>query len=321
LLSWFADSAKADIKITTATLPDGTVGSAYSATINADGCPDCAWSSTGTLPTGLSLGSAGTISGTPRSPGSFHFTVTATDKKSETASQAYTINIASSAPITLSVSGVPDTIGSAVQMPLNLVLSSAIGQPVTGQVVLTFQPDAAVARDDPAIQFSTGSRTVSFSIPAGATKAVFPSSVIAFQTGTVAGTLNLVVSSSLGGSNASHSIVVPRAGPVIASASVVKSTSGFQVQVAGFSNTRELASASFHFTAASGQTVQTSDLNVSLANLASQWYSSSTSTPFGGQFLVIVPFLVSQGSVNGLSAVTVQLQNGQGTSAAATANF
>jgi hypothetical protein len=205
-------------------------------------------------------------------------------------------------------------------MPFKLILSSAAAQAVSGQVVLTFQPDAA-ARDDPAIQFSTGSRTVSFSIPAGATQAVFSAGTPAFQTGTVAGTLNLAVTSNLLVSNPSHSLVIPRAGPFIASASVVKSSSGFQVQVAGFSNTRELASASFHFTGAPGQTLQTSDLSVSLASIASQWYSSSASTQFGGQFLVIVPFSVLQGNVSGLSAVTVQLQNGQSTSAAATANF
>jgi hypothetical protein len=268
------------------------------------------------------LGSAdGTISGTPRNAGSFSFTVIATDKKSESASQSYTINIAGPALPTLSFSGVPDTVGSGVQMPFNLILSSVAAQPVTGQVVLTFQPNAAVARDDPAIQFSTGSRTVSFSIPAGATQAVFPSSVPAFQTGTVAGTLNLAVTSNLPNGNPSHSVVIPRAGPTIASASVAKSSSGFQVQVVGFSNTRELASASFHFTAASGQTLQTSDLSIALANIASQWFTSSTSTQFGGQFLVIVPFSVSQGNVSGLSAVTVQLQNGQSASAAATANF
>jgi len=323
VLPWFTDLAQADIKITPAALPAGTVGIAYSATVKADGCSgSCSWSNNGTLPTGLSLGSAnGTISGTPRTAGSFQFTLVATDKKSESASQSYTVNIASAALPTLSFSGVPDTTGSAVQMAFNLILSSAASQTVTGQVVLTFQPDAAVARDDPAIQFSTGSRTVSFSIPAGATQAVFSPSVPAFQTGTVAGTLNLAVTTNLPVSNPSHSLVIPRAGRFIASASVVKSSSGFQVQVAGFSNTRELASAGFHFTAASGQTVQTSDLSVSLANVASQWYTSSASTQFGGQFLLIVPFSVSQGNVTGLSAVTVQLQNGQGTSAAATANF
>jgi hypothetical protein len=67
--------------------------------------------------------------------------------------------------------------------------------------------------------------------------------------------------------------------------------------------------------------LQTSDLSVNLAPQASQWYSGSTSTQFGGQFLVSVPFTLQQGAQSGLSTVSVQLQNGQSTSAPATAKF
>ena len=317
------------LSITTgSTLPGGTVGMPYSYVLTAaGGTPPYSWAlAGGALPPGMALNAeSGALTGSPGNTGAFAFTARVTDLTSAAADQSFQLTVGSTpgppATPTFSFSGVPDTTGSAIQMPFSLVLSAAATQPVTGQVVLTFQPDAAVARDDPAVQFSTGGRTVSFTVPAGATKAVFPSSGLLFQTGTVAGTLNLAVSSNLPNGNLSHNVVVARAGPILASATVVRNSSGFQVQVAGFSNTRELTGASFHFTAASGQTLQTSDLSVSLTSLASQWYGNITSNQFGGQFLLVVPFSVSQGTAGGLTAVSVQLQNTQGASAAMTGKF
>jgi hypothetical protein len=66
--------------ITTTSLPDGTVGTAYSQTLQAaGGVPPLTWAvSSGTLPTGLTLNaSSGTISGTPTASGSSTFTVSA----------------------------------------------------------------------------------------------------------------------------------------------------------------------------------------------------------------------------------------------------
>ena len=66
-------------KITTESLPDGTVGTAYNQTLQADNAPT-QWSVTsGSLPNGLSLNSDGTITGTPTTEGTSTFTVTATD--------------------------------------------------------------------------------------------------------------------------------------------------------------------------------------------------------------------------------------------------
>ena len=48
----------------------------------------------GALPTGLSLGSGGALSGTTTASGTFNFTVTATDVNGQTASNAYTVVVA-----------------------------------------------------------------------------------------------------------------------------------------------------------------------------------------------------------------------------------
>ena len=315
-----------NLVITPSRLPDGTVSVTYSQGLTADGCgKNCTWSFSGTLPPGLSLGrDNGAISGTPTTAGKFDFTVTATADKSTAGSQAYSVTIATATPSrvpTATLSGLPGSANSGQQLPFDLMLSSADTQAINGQITLSFQPDAMVSADDPAIQFSNGSRTVAFSIPAGAMKAVFPVNPTALQTGTVAGTITLSVSSNVAGGNISQRLVVVRAAPVIQTATVTRNSSGFQVQVAGFSNTRDLAAASFHFIGVAGQMVQPSDLSVNLATQASQWYSGRNSAQFGGQFLLVVPFMVSQGAVTGLSAVSVQLQNGLSTSSTVMTNF
>lgn len=319
-------SGTSSLAITTGTpLPGATVGAAYSQTLTATGGKTpYSWSiTTGALPNGLTLnGSNGTITGTPTTTGSFTFNLRVTDSASGTADLLASIAVgAASANPTLSITGVPTSAASAAQVPFNVTLSAAYTRTVTGQVTLTFQPGGTVARDDPAIQFSTGGRTVSFTIAAGSTRATFPSATVAFQTGTVAGTIALALNSDLPGGTANTSTAVAPAAPVISSATVTTNSTGFQVQIAGYSNARDLAGANFQFTANSGQILQTSTLTVNLATLSGQWYSGTSSSQFGGQFLLQVPFTVQQGATSALATVSVQVQNSQGTSAAASAKF
>ena len=64
------------LEITTSSLARATVGAQYTATLAASGGGSLAWTLTaGSLPAGLSLGSGGTLSGTPTSAGSYTFTV------------------------------------------------------------------------------------------------------------------------------------------------------------------------------------------------------------------------------------------------------
>lgn len=84
--------ATAELAATTSSLPDGTVGTAYSATLDAGGgTPPYSWAVTsgGALPAGLTLSSGGTISGTPTSAGTFGpYVFTVTDSKNATAASA-----------------------------------------------------------------------------------------------------------------------------------------------------------------------------------------------------------------------------------------
>src|SRR5665213_3509900 len=76
----FAAILSGETRITTTSLPGGTVGQPYSASLSAIGGGEpYTWStSEGSLPAGLSLSNAGTISGSPTSSGTFNFTVKVT---------------------------------------------------------------------------------------------------------------------------------------------------------------------------------------------------------------------------------------------------
>jgi hypothetical protein len=87
------------ITVNPATLPTGAVGVLYSQTISATGgtAPYAFAMTAGSLPPGLALTSSGTssalLSGTPTTPGTFTFTITATDANGCTGFRVYTIII------------------------------------------------------------------------------------------------------------------------------------------------------------------------------------------------------------------------------------
>jgi Putative Ig domain/Bacterial Ig-like domain (group 3) len=88
------------VTITTTSLPNGTKGTSYTASLHAEGgTPPYTWTHPGSkLPLGLSLEkNTGVISGTPKRAGTYTFTITAKDSShpKETASETYTITVAS----------------------------------------------------------------------------------------------------------------------------------------------------------------------------------------------------------------------------------
>ena len=106
------------ITIAPATVPNGTVGVAYSQTLTASGgaSPYTYAVTAGALPAGISLSSGGAISGTPTAAGTSSFTVTATDNNGCTGTQAYSLVVdpASCPTITLTPATLPSgTVGIA----------------------------------------------------------------------------------------------------------------------------------------------------------------------------------------------------------------
>jgi hypothetical protein len=82
------------------TLPDGTVGAAYTQTIVASGgtAPYNFGVTTGVLPTGLTLTAAGVLSGTPTTLGQSNVTMRGTDTLGCFAELPYTISIPTDVP-------------------------------------------------------------------------------------------------------------------------------------------------------------------------------------------------------------------------------
>jgi hypothetical protein len=87
----------ATLAVSTATLPNGTIGTVYTATLaTVSGTPPFTWGITaGALPPGLVLDlAAGTISGTPTASGPYPFTVQVTDAGGAAATAALSIAVA-----------------------------------------------------------------------------------------------------------------------------------------------------------------------------------------------------------------------------------
>ncbi|PYT24856.1 MAG: hypothetical protein DMG58_25350 [Acidobacteria bacterium] len=316
----------ATLTITTPqTLPRGTVGTPYSQTFAASGGQTpYTWSiSGGTLPAGVTLSaSTGVLAGTPTSGGNFSVNVQVVDNARLTASQTFSLSIGVPPPPKATVTGVPGTSTAAQQITFGVNLASGYAYVIKGTATISFEPDAVNPADDQTIQFSTGGRTASFTIPANATQ----SSQIALQTGSVSGTITLTfalqaVGVDLDASSLSQTIKIARAAPAIESVNVTRSASGFTIQVQGLSTPRELTEVNLHFTAATGANLQTTDLTESLTAVGKQWYQSSASAQFGSQFILVLPITASQGSATAVSGVSVVLKNSTGDSPKVSATF
>lgn len=119
------------ITISPPTLPDGSIGFLYDQLVAGSGgtAPYTFAVTTGTLPSGLTLDTnTGQITGTPTTPGSYDFTITATDANGCTGTQDYTIVITAvcggGGPQTYSFTGppvnVPDNTPAGVDIPITV---------------------------------------------------------------------------------------------------------------------------------------------------------------------------------------------------------
>jgi hypothetical protein len=214
----------------------------------------------------------------------------------------------------------PASAPSGQDQTITLTLPGAYPVELRGTLTLTFAPDGGLP-NDPSIQFPNGTRTLTFTVPAGA-PAQIPAVVL--KTGTVAG----VITVTLTFTTASGEVVTPagvtpqritiaRAAPSIASMTCTRNAGGFTVVIDGYTNTREATQATFDFTAASGASLGTTQLALQTGSLFTGWFGSSGAATVGGLFRYTQPFTV-QGSGASISGLSVRLGNAAGTSAVAT---
>jgi hypothetical protein len=300
-------------------LPDAAIASAYDVMLAAaGGVPPYTWTSNG-LPDGLALDpNTGEITGTPLAVGPLVFTARVTDaaKSSVLALFHITVNVPALPAIT--IAGLPNTAKPADQSQIKLGLGSAYTLDLTGRLILSFAADTGPG--DSTIQFSSGGRSVDFTIPAGSTDAKFSVSNLGLQTGTVAGTITVSTQLLTAGVDITpnpapaQKIRVERAAPVIASAHLVRSGSGFSIQITGYATSREMTQAVFQFKSSSGTLTQ-SQITIPIGSLFGTWFQDPASARFGSQFLFVQPFNV-QGDATAITPDTVTLTNGVGSTTA-----
>ncbi len=311
------------LSITTDSLPNGNAGLPYSANIGATGGRSpYGWVISGDLPAGLSFSPDGAISGTPQVIGTSNFQITATDSLGLRASRVFSLTIGTATTPALSIESLPDATTANQTLPLTLRMASAFGVPISGRLTLNFLPDPSHGADDPSIRFASASRTLDFTIPAGST-AVTVTGSGSIATGTLAGTIRIDSVLNFAGASVpgpSRSIVIRRAAPTITSLTLTRSGSGLEVRIEGATNTRQLSEARVTFTAAGDVDLTTaSQLTVNVSAAIQSWFASAASQPFGGRFALSLPFTVS-GQASSITGVSVVITNGEGASAAATAN-
>ena len=308
---------------------------------------------TGTLPSIVSniaiqgANSPFSVSGTPALPkslaggASFSFTISFAPTAAVLAGDTLLINTtpiplsgSGTAPPTLpayTISGPTGNVAPNSQPSVTLTLASPYPVAINGVLTLT---TSGTLGSDPAVQFTTGGRTVPFTIPANGTVADFASqgNQILLQTGTVASTILLTPSFataagvSLTPSNPTTlEFTVPAEAPVLIAATVTSSSANSVVLVfTGYSTTRTLTTLNVQFTPAAGFSLAASQVTVDLSQAAAVWFESAASQGFGGQFTVSVPFTFSGTPPTGTSllqsiaSVSATISNSVGASIAVT---
>ncbi len=240
-------------------------------------------------------------------------TITVTDPTSAGPSNGFPISVT---PPSLQVvlSG-PPTAPPATQPTINFQLPTAYPLPITGTFTLTVQPPIAGGLVDPAVQFASGGDTFTFTLPANTTT----TPTVQLQTGTLTGAITVALTLTADGTDITPAslqpvvVQVPASAPTITSMSLTRSGTTLTVTIQGFSNTRDMRSGNFTFTAASGATINNPNLTVDLTSAYVSWYGQAASDQYGSAFTYIQTFLLTD-DASTVGSVSATLVNSIGTS-------
>jgi hypothetical protein len=272
----------------------------------------------GPLPAGLTLNRNGSVRGTPLATGTSSFDIRIVDGLGHTMSTPCGMDVVLPDLPSFSLSDVPATVNPASTGPsISFQLSRVYTLPIQGQLTLTIAAetengDGALNQPDPRVRFSNGQTTFNFTIPAGQRQAITGIS----STGTVASKVTISVSSlTIGGSKVAavppaKMFQIARLIPVLTDACFKTRKDGLDVSITGYTTTRQLSSAAFTFTPASGGSSQTA--TVDLAGSSAGYFGAAESIRKGGAFNLAIPFDVLGGDV---STASFTLANSVGTTA------
>jgi hypothetical protein len=212
----------------------------------------------------------------------------------------------------------PQTLTGGQQASVGLALPTFVPQDITGTLTLSLSSTTTPPADDPAIQFATGTRQVSFLIPANTLQARFGSSTFAapilYQTGTVAGSLSFSgtikagsVERQFSSPAGAISLMIPSTPPVVQKVQT-STQGGFAVLITSSSTPRSITEVSLQFSttpavqfncgSVSGCTTSGSTLILDVTTLFNNWYATSQ---FGSLSTLRLPLTISgtpRGSVN-----------------------
>lgn len=224
----------------------------------------------------------------------------------------------------------PSTTQAFEQPRIALVLSKPYPVSVRGTLALAVESDGYAV--DPSTQFSTGGRSVAFTIPAGSLRATFSNGLaeVRFQTGSVAGTFVMTAgfATSAGTPIVSESakplrIGLAQAAPKLLSGGVSRrSPNSLTLELIGFTNTRSLTKMSVRVKPRAGYQIANADYTQDLSGPSLLWFYSTGSTGYGGQFVATLPLQLSTGGngttgadlVQAIESISVTFQNERGTS-------
>jgi hypothetical protein len=226
------------------------------------------------------------------------------------------------------ITGPNGNVPPASQDNVSLTLSNTYPVDLNGVLTLTTSGNYGT---DSAVQFSTGSRTVDFVIPANTTSANFAGegSQILLQTGTVAETVTLAPSfETTSGvpltpvSPTTLQFTIASLAPVLENLEVTNETaSSFTLVIDGYSTTRSLNSLTVTFTPNSGYSLTTSQFTLDVSGPSVLWFQSSTSeSSFGGLFEITVPFTlpgpipIGKTLIQAIASASATVTNSIGTS-------
>jgi Putative Ig domain len=283
----------------------------------------------GTLPSGLTLDpQSGLVSGTATQAGTFVFVIQAKDSAGLTTTAQGTVNVvlASITSVTISPSG---PLSPATQALVSVSIGAPIAQQVTGTLQVVYQRafDGQGSRE---VVFTNGVQFINFTLPANTTKIPLPAG-FALITGTATGAGQLAVTfRDSQGNNITAASVQPvvfsiaGTAPVISSFKISQPVNGiYTATVSGYSSTLSMTNAVFTFTPTSGTNLSSATVTVPLSAAFANWYGTSQSNQYGGQFSLTVPFAftVANGvSTNPIAAATVTLTNSVGSTPSPSAN-
>jgi hypothetical protein len=299
------------LHITTACpLPDAKLGQSYSARMQAaGGLAPYQFDFFGFLPDGLQVSGDGTLSGTPTALGGEAFLVRVTDAQSKTTSAPCSVGVGLPAVPQISITGLPTVVSpAATNIAVTAQLSQAYTQPIAGQVSLnalpdTQSPEAGANQADPRLRFANGQAAMNFTIPAGSMRVTLP----LVSTGTVASTV--VVSL---GKMRSAGVDLPLyptpvifsiapAAPVVTSACYTRTQTGVNLQINGYSTTRELTRAEV--------TIGTVKLQTELTGISASYFSAPETIRAGGSFGLTLPYQLDLGPKDPISSAAINLFN------------